>query len=445
MKLCRMWNRLVVVAAAMTMSVSAQAVEKVTCRVELDRAVLPAGVKQKAIVKVTLDAPAPLRTVKRPPVNLAIVLDRSGSMQGEKIRKAKDGVLQVLNRLDARDLFAFVIYNHQVETRVPARHVRDADAIASSIRGITAAGNTALFGGVSQGAAEVRKALDQRCIHRIILLSDGLANVGPSLPADLGRLGASLVKEGISVSTVGVGTDYNEDLMTQLAQKSDGNTFFVKDSSDLPRIFAVELGEVLNVVARQVHLEVVFPDNVRPLRIIGRDGRVGPDKVELSLNQLYGDQEKYALIEVEIPATEEKDTRQIAFATISYQDAFNEQRETVQSGVMARFSRRQQEVIQSANGAVQQVFIDNVAAMAVDETVDLWDKGERKKALYNLEKQQRQLNDLVVQYNLDPSVLDSVNQLEEDAERLRNEGMDKSGRKEMRTRSYHIRNQQMAN
>src|SRR5205085_8842601 len=131
------------------------------------------------------------------------------------------------------------------------RRVGDGRRLEEAICSIEAGGNTALHGGVSRGAAEIRRHLDDgHYVNRIILLSDGLANVGPSTPEELGRLGTSLMKEGISVTTIGLGLGFNEDLMTRLAQRSDGNTYFVESSADLPRIFAAELGDVLNVVAR---------------------------------------------------------------------------------------------------------------------------------------------------------------------------------------------------
>lgn len=272
----------------------------VKCRVEIDRAILPAGGNQRAVVKVMLDAPPPPEKSTRPAVNLAIVLDRSGSMSGQKLERAKDAAIEALRHLGPMDIFSVVVYDHNVSTVVSAQHVKNIEWIEGRIRQIRSGGNTALFGGVSQGAAEVRKNLDGNYVNRIILLSDGLANVGPSSPEDLGRLGVALIKESISVTTVGVGTDYNEDLMTHLSQNSDGNTYFVESSRDLPRIFTAELGDVLSVVAKKVHLIIECPDGVKPLNIIGREGRIKGRIVELSLNQLYGSQEKYALIEVEI-------------------------------------------------------------------------------------------------------------------------------------------------
>ena len=109
-----------------------------------------------------------------------------------------------------------------------------------------------MFSGVSKGASEVRKFLDSNRVSRVILLSDGLANLGPSTPSELGQLGHSLSKEGISVTTIGLGLGYNEDLMTQLAGMSDGNHAFVQNYSDLTKIFAAEFNTALTVVANQL-------------------------------------------------------------------------------------------------------------------------------------------------------------------------------------------------
>lgn len=90
---------------------------------------------------------------------------------------------------------------------------------------MVAGGGTALYAGVAQGASELREFLDPHRVNRIILLSDGQANKGPSSPSELGNLGAALISEGISVTTIGIGLGYNEDLMTQLAPRSDAPAF----------------------------------------------------------------------------------------------------------------------------------------------------------------------------------------------------------------------------
>jgi len=418
--------------------------EQVTCKVELDRGVLPAGASQRAVIKVSLDAPLMREKAERPPVNLAIVLDRSGSMSGGgKLEKAKEAAIAALHRLTERDLFALVIFDHEVETLVPPQSAGNTEWIESRIHSIRARGNTALFGGVSQGAAEVRKHLEGQYVSRILLLSDGQANVGPSQPEDLGRLGAALMKEHIAVTTIGVGADYNEDLMTKLAQHSDGNTYFVESSRDLPRIFAQELGDVLNVFARDVRLEIEFTEGVRPLRIIGRDGRLDDRRVEIRLNQLYGGQAKYALVEVEVPAGSARAVRQLASARCSYENLLSRQSERVEAAASVRFSDREPDVLKSVNVSVQKEIGLNILAEARDEAIQQADKGERVKAAATLRAAGAKVQAQASAYNIDDAALnkDAAGAAQAAAD-IETRGLDNMSRKAMRTDSYQLRNQQ---
>jgi Ca-activated chloride channel family protein len=423
---------------------SAAATSFVDCRVEVDRSVLPAGGSQKAIIKVTLDPPPAPRQSDRPAVNLAIVLDRSGSMAGEKLEKAKDAAIEALRRLSGNDLFSLVIYDHNVETVVPSQSARNVEWIEARIRQIYAGGNTALFGGVSQGAAEVRKNLNRGYINRIILLSDGLANVGPDSPDDLGRLGASLLKEDISVTTVGVGMDYNEDLMTRLSQNSDGNSYFVESSRDLPHIFAAELGDVLNVVAHRIHIIVECSDGVRPLNIIGREGRIRDRKVELYLNQLYGGSKKYAMVEVEVAGGKEGESRDIALARVSYENPFNKQNETASAKTAVRFSRDLNAVSRSTNVAVAKEYQLNLNVAAQEQAITLSDKGRQAEAAKMLYDSAEQMKDFGVQNN-DPEMIQKSEELKQQADEIQTQGMINKNRKVLRTKSYQMKNQQNYN
>jgi Ca-activated chloride channel family protein len=414
---------------------------RVDCRVEIDRNVLPEGMPQKAVIKVTLDSPLPPERIERSAVNLSIVLDRSGSMSGQKLEKAKDAAIEALRHLGPRDVFSVVVYDHNVRTVVPARSARHVEWIERQIREIRSGGNTALFGGVSQGAAEVRKNFGGRYVHRIILLSDGIANVGPSTPEDLGRLGAALIKEGISVTTVGVGTDYNEDLMTRLSQNSDGNSYFVESSRDLPRIFAAELGDVLNVVAKKVHVIVECPDGVRPLTIIGREGRIRGRTVELYLNQLYGGQEKYALIEVEVPGKKSGEEIHIASVSVSYENPFTQKNEIASGRVSARFSDNKTEVKKSANVDVQRDYQLNLNAIAKDRAISLSDRGRKDEAVRELKKSAGHLRTLGRKYD-DEKLLKEAEEVEQKAEQIEEKGMTRKYRKSLRTDSYQMKHQQ---
>ena len=436
-----LWMTLLTACAGLVLAAPARAT--VTCRVELDRGVLPARSTQKAIVKVTLEAPAVADAKKRPPVNLALVLDRSGSMSGDKIEKAREAAISAIRRLQPEDLVSVVVYDHEVETLVPAQPAKNIEWIEARIRDIKSRGNTALFGGVSQGAAEVRKNLEGKYIHRIVLLSDGLANVGPASADDLGRLGASLMKEHISVSTIGLGQDYNEDLMTKLSGQSDGNSYFAETSDDLPTIFAKELGDVLSVAASKVTLEVEFPAGIRPVRVIGREGRMNGNRIEFTLNQLYGGQEKYALVEVEVPASDAKADKEIASARCSYEDPVSQRLLSSEGRARATFSESNDEIQRNVNGDVQVEFAKNWSALNREEAIKLAEEGRRDEASKKLKASNEYLRqNLAPAAAAAPAVQQALQQVDADAETLEKRDFSKSERKASKTASFEVFNQQ---
>ncbi|MCH8510554.1 MAG: VWA domain-containing protein [Kiritimatiellae bacterium] len=407
----------------------------VICRAELDRAVLPANQSQTAVVKITLDtAPLP-REGKRPPVNLSIVLDRSGSMSGEPIEHARQAAIEAVNRLDEGDIFSLVTYDSVVETLIPAGPLLDKEEARKVIRNITPRGMTALFGGVSQGAAELRKQIEEggnTHVHRMILLSDGLANVGPSSPADLGRLGKSLAKEGISVSTIGLGSSYGEELMTLLARQSDGNTYYVQNSRDLTRIFNEELGDVLSVAARGIFVRVVCPEGVRPVRTIGREATIRGQTVEMRLNQLYGGQERYLLLELALPAAKPESELALLTATVEYESLVENRQESQTASLTARFSGDQQKVAQSINTVVFNSVFLNYSADAKLQAVEAYDRGDRDEAVRVLEVNRRQLEAAAADFDL-PELEFEARNVRGQADSIRQMGMPSESRKVLYT------------
>jgi Ca-activated chloride channel homolog len=431
---CGLWMNAAQVGATVNAS-------SVICSIEVDKSALPVNGPRKVIAKVTLRADKPVASSDRRPVNLSIALDRSGSMTGDKINKAKEAAIEAVKRLGPKDVFSLVVYDHTIQTLIPAQRVKDLDDISSKIRTISPGGSTALFGGVTQAAAEIRKHIEDKYTHRIILLSDGLANVGPSTPEELGRLGAALVKEGISVTTVGVGTDYNEDLMTRLSRKSDGNAYFAESSSDLSKIFATELGDVLSVVATKVSIVIECPDGVRPISFIGREGRVHGQKAEIFLNQLYGGQEKYALLELDVEGKSHNEDIEAAVAKVSFNDRLQAEPQTVVGKAAIRFSRDQAEVDQSANPAVITAYEMTLNALTQDRAVVLADKGNTREAIEELYKSAERLKSTGLKYS-DQNLLKKADQQIQGTKEIEAQGWGQKSRKELRTDSYQNINQQ---
>ncbi len=296
---------------------SAQA-KQVQLEVSMPNPVLLANKKQTTYLKVGMTGFEMANERSRPPVNVAIVLDRSGSMSGEKLERAKDAAKEAINRLGSQDILSLVVYDSTVDVLVPATKVGDKELLHQRVDQIRSGQSTALFAGVSKGAAELRKFMELERVNRVILLSDGIANKGPSSPAELGELGASLIKEGISVSTIGLGLDYNEDLMAKLADRSDGNHVFVEHPNQLVGVFNEEFGDILSVVAQEVDIKIKTAPAVRPVRVLGWDADISGNEIHVSMNQIYSEQEKYVIVEVEVPASSVEEKLEVATVEVAY-------------------------------------------------------------------------------------------------------------------------------
>ena len=278
------------------------------------------------------------KSKKRPAVNVAIVIDNSGSMSGQKIVQARDAAIAAVNRLRDDDIVSVVLYNSSAEVIVPATKATDRSQIIAKIKQVHAGGSTALFAGVSKGAAEVRKFMDSEFVNRVILLSDGKANVGPKSPRELERLGASLVKEGVSVSTLGLGLGYNEDLMTRLASAGSGNHIFVEEADDLIAVFNNEFNDLMSVVASDFDIHARVADGIRPVRVLGTKADISGQDVFIPLAQLYARQERYFVLEVEVNAGKNNTSRPLVSVSVEYQNMITETVDKLSSSVSVRFS-----------------------------------------------------------------------------------------------------------
>ena len=274
----------------------------------------------------------------RPPVNVAIVIDNSGSMRGSKIQQARQAAIAAVNRLRKDDIVSVILYNSSVEVLVPATKATDRRQIARMIETVKASGNTALFAGVSKGAAEVRKFQNNESVNRVILLSDGRANVGPSSPRELERLGGSLVKEGISVSTLGLGLGYNEDLMSGLASAGSGNHIFVEEEEDLVAVFNNEFNDLMSVVAGEFKIRARLGKGVRAVRALGTDANIDGQDVYFPLAQLYARQERYFVLEVAVDLGEADTKRPLVTVEVEYQNLISETFDKLSSSADVRFT-----------------------------------------------------------------------------------------------------------
>ncbi len=342
--------------------------------------VMLAHKKQVAYLRIGLTGfKLPIRQ-DRAPVNIAIVIDKSGSMSGEKIAKAKDAAIMAIDRLNCNDIISIVTYDSRVNVLVPATKAADKEMIFRRIRDIKADGSTALYDGVSKGAKELKKFISENRVNRLVLLSDGLANVGPKSPTELGRLGASLIEDGISVTTIGLGLGYNEDLMTQLAYKSDGGHYFAENAYELSGVFDSEFGRALSVVAQEIQIKIKCARGIRPIRLLGRQGRIEGQNVEVFINHLYSEHEKFIMLEVEVPGTAGEHKRKIAAVNVSYSNLKTHTTEKLSSQVEVDFSNSEGLIERKTNRDVMADVVELIATERNELALKLRDQGKIKQA-----------------------------------------------------------------
>ena len=349
--------------------------------VQSDRGVFLADEKQTAYVRIGLRG-CPVEILEeRVPVNVAIVIDKSGSMNsGGKIQAAKEAAILALHRLKSTDIVSVILYDSDVHVLVPATRMTNRHRIIHKIRGIRAGGSTALYAGVQTGAEEVRKFLSSKRVNRIVLLSDGLANVGPDSPGALGKLGADLIDESISVTTIGLGNGYNEDLMSQLAFKSDGGHYFCEEPDELASIFDQEFGRALSVVAQGVRIEIICGEDMRPVRLLGREGTIDGRTIMLDMNHIYSEHEKYVIVEVEMPSQKVNKKRELAYVKISYEDMKKNELAKSAGSVSIHFSDSKAKAESSLNKVVYADVVEQIAIENNEKALALRDKGQVEEA-----------------------------------------------------------------
>ena len=192
----------------------------------------------------------------RPPLNLALVIDRSGSMAGRKLSYARKAARFLAGELTTRDRLAIVTFDGEVQVVVPSTPVADPLAFIAAINTIHSGGCTALFDGWLAGAMQVAEHLEPNALNRVLLLSDGQANEGLTNTAEIAAKVAGLTAKGISTSAFGLGDGFDEDLMGAMATSGDGTLAFIESPGQLDDLYASELQGLANTLGKRVSIGI---------------------------------------------------------------------------------------------------------------------------------------------------------------------------------------------
>ncbi len=262
------------------------------------------GVAQKLPVLVRVQAPAINPAVKkeRRPYHLALVLDRSGSMSGAPLREAVRCARHIVDRLTPTDVASLVVFDDGVDTLVPAVPVGDRAVLHGALAQVAEGGTTNLHGGWQSGATSLLPNAANAALARVLLLSDGRANVGETDTSVVAALCAEAAEKGVTTSTYGLGHSFNEELMVEMANRGGGSHYYGEDASDLFESFVTEFDLISNLFARQVRLSLAAPEGIRIklLNDYAVEQREGFPLIRLP-DVPFG-AEAWALVELEIPA-----------------------------------------------------------------------------------------------------------------------------------------------
>lgn len=331
-------------------------------------------------------------------VNVTMIIDKSASMQGTKMACAKEATALMIDQLRQDDVIAIVTYDHHADILLPAgMATEDTSRLKTSLQQLSGGGQTALFNGIETAAREIRKFWDRDRVNRLILLSDGLANVGPRSSEEFGELANTLSQENIAITTIGLGLGYNEDLMTQLARQSDGNHAFAEQGINLTAIFNSEFKEICAVIAQEVNVTILCMEGVRPLRVLGREAQIQGTKVAVKLNQLYSEQEKYILLELEVAAFPVKPEVILAGVAVVYRNMSTHLIERLSCKIAADFTDSWRG--HQANAMVMSAVAEQLAAEKNNLAIQLRDQGKIAQAQQVLWDNARYLAEESAQYH----------------------------------------------
>lgn len=263
--------------------------------VRLDRRLIRASGRSRRFLVIDITAPTveadPAR--RRPPVNLAFVLDRSGSMGGHnKLGLAKQAVLEAIHRLDPADRFSVVAYDSHIDVVMPGT-LATAEARAEAARRlgpVEPRGSTNLHGGWLTGCEQVAAVAAPDGVNRVLLLTDGLANQGVTDPGQLAGTAHDLRQRGVTTSTFGVGTDFDESLLQAMADSGGGHFYFAGDVVAMRDHITSEVGETLDIVARDVVVDLRLPESVRVESLSPFRVEQGPGHARIHLGDMVSGQ-----------------------------------------------------------------------------------------------------------------------------------------------------------
>ncbi len=264
-----------------------------------------------------------------PPINLALVIDKSGSMaDADKLSKVKEALLTLVNQLRETDTLSIVVFDSEAEVLRPAREVGDREEVRRLIRSIQTGSSTNIHAGLVLGYKEALKQFKREGTNRVVLLTDGIANQGVTDPAQIARESLSFNDRGIDLSTIGVGLDLNKDLLRDLAKSGRGLFHFVADAQDIDKVFLREVQSLVAPVASEPNLEIQYGPGLELAQVYGYEPERFEGGLKIKLDNMNQGLTQVVLLRFKVRPRGLDAARQSVKVNFSYQDIEQKRRVT---------------------------------------------------------------------------------------------------------------------
>jgi Ca-activated chloride channel family protein len=261
---------------------------------------LAQGVDGERFMVLEIGAPEIEADVSRP-VDITVVMDVSSSMAGRgKITHSRKAVAELIDQLRPTDTFSLVTFSDKAQVDIHPVPVTQPDRLKRRVRGMRTQGGTNIHDGIELGLAQAQSDNPHRT-SRVILLSDGLATVGRTASSDILRATGTRVRDGISVSTIGLGLDFDENLLMSMSDTGGGSYTFVDRPGQLSEMFASELRRMTQVVGTEVALTVDLGPGVELLEVYGYDKSTVGDETTIFIGAIHGGERRKVVARVRIP------------------------------------------------------------------------------------------------------------------------------------------------
>jgi Mg-chelatase subunit ChlD len=245
------------------------------------------GPGQEAVLQIGFSTSLATDRQQLRPVNLALVIDKSGSMaDADKISRVKSALLALVSQLRDTDTLSIVVFDTNAQVLLPARSLSDRIYIKQLIRNIAPGGATNIHEGLMLGYQEARKNYRKDATNRVILLTDGIANRGETDPEKIAQDSLRFNDQGIDLSTIGVGLDLNKDLLRELAKSGRGLFHFVADAEDVEKVFIKELQSLVAPVAYEPNVDIEYDPALELEQVYGYEPQFRKSGVKIKLDNM---------------------------------------------------------------------------------------------------------------------------------------------------------------